>query len=434
MYDKFSVCSEEMPMRALEMIAENIGLSWEYGGFAAAVENFGNASTVPGREKFTVQELYDLDIPGVKKLIKLYINEFTSLYRQNDKYRIYASVPCPTVIAAAFNKTDKVRICTAELCTMVVLRGILGLDVNFGHSGNNRCAMMENRAIYLEESRLPIPDGLWSFGLLCDECCKTDELICANTKIRSWQSFCQRPGQEGRYRMYEEGLREDIASVCAAAGCDISDISKAKNISLRASLLISQISCANSRCPVLKAGTLSLINTAQLCAFGDYEALCKALEMIRKSMRTLPEKKGRKIYNYYIPPCVPELGMIFEEQGMTMVGDAAFLTLPVTENFSADLAGATAANWAATVLSHDGKTNAEHTAKAIKKYGCTGYMTGLFSFDRWLGAGHMLTNGMIESLSDKPVFQLDMDFWGRNMNINKLRDRAETIGCMLKKI
>lgn len=420
-------------MRALELIAENIGLSFgEYGGFAAAVENFGNAATVPGREKFTVQELYDLDIPGVKKLIKLYINEFTSLYRQTDKYRIYASVPCPTVIAAAFNEGQRLRIFTAELCAMVVLRGILGLDVNFGYD-NKRCAMMENRALYLQEKRIPLPDGLWSFGLLCDECCKTDELITAQVNIQSWQSICQRPGQAQRYAYYEKRLREDISSVCAAAGCDIPDAKRARGIALKTAVLISAISCANSSSPVLKAGTLSLINTAQLCAFGDYEALCKALELIRKSMRTLPEKKGSKIYNYYIPPCVPELGKIFEEQGISLVGDAAFLTLPVTESFSGDLAGAAAASWAATVLSHDGKTNACHTVDAIKKYGCAGYMTGLFSFDRWLGAGHILTNGMIESLSAKQVFQLDLDFWGRNMNISKLRDRAETIGCMLEK-
>ena len=344
-----------------------------------------------GRDEFAPEDLYDLDIPGVKELISLYIGEFVSLYEHSDKFRIYASVPCPTVIAAAFNKGENVRIVTAELCAMVVLRGILGLDVNFGYD-DKRCAMMENRALYLQEKRIPLPDGLWSFGLLCDECCKTDELITAQTNIQSWQSICQRPGQTQRYHFYEQRLREDISSVCSAAGCAIPDVESARNTAIKAAVLISGISCATSRCPVLKAGTLSLINTAQLCAFGDYEALCKALELIRKSMRTLPEKKGRKIYNYYIPPCVPELGTIFEEQGISLVGDAAFLTLPVTESFSGDLAGAAAASWAATVLSHDGKTNAGYTAEAIKKYGCAGYMTGLFSFDRWLGAGHILTN------------------------------------------
>lgn len=420
-------------METIEIISKKIGLSAEqYSSFAAALEHFRDVQTAPGRDEFAAGDLYDLDVPGVKELIRLYIAEFAALYEHRDEYRIYATVPCPTVIAAAFNNGENVRIFTAELCAMVVLRGILGLDVNFGYD-NKRCAMMENRALYLQEKRIPLPDGLWGFGLLCDECCKTDELITAQTNIQSWQSICQRPGQTQRYHFYEQRLREDISSVCSAAGCAIPDVERARGFALKTAVLISGISCANSRCPVLKAGTLSLINTAQLCAFGDYEALCMALDMIRKSMRTLPEKKGSKIYNYYIPPCVPELGKIFEEQGISLVGDAAFLTLPVTESFSGDLAGAAAASWAATVLSHDGKTNACHTVDAIKKYGCAGYMTGLFSFDRWLGAGHILTNGMIESLSTKPVFQLALDFWGRNMNISKLRDRAETIGCMLEK-
>jgi len=415
-------------MRALESICEKLKMSSnEHNRFSTALKSFGAAGQVTGRSEYELGDLYDLDVPGVKELMRLYINEFSSLYDHSEKFRIYASVPCPTVVAAAFNETDRVRIFTAELCAMVVLRGMLGLDVNFGATTNNRCAMMENRALYLEEGRLPAPDGLWSFGLLCDECCKTDELITAEAELKNWQSFCPRPGQDGRYQLYEQRLREDISSVCRTAGCDVPDGTKARNTAIKASVLISGISCSNSKRTVLKAGTVSLINTAQLCAFGDIEQLCAALDMIRKRMRALPEKPGKKLYNYYIPPCVPELGTIFERQGVNLAGDAAFLTMPVKERFSDDLAGAAAASWASTVLSHNSKTNAEETAKAIKKYGCCGYMTGMFSFDRWLGAGHRLTDSLIEELTGKPVFQCSADFWGRNINIGKLHDLAETI-------
>lgn len=415
-------------MKELVSICETLELSdRECGRFAAAMSAFGSVAQVNGREDFSLDTLYDLNVPGVRELIKLYIHEFSSLYEKTDAYRIYASVPCPTVLAAAFNESGKVRIFTAELCAMVVLRGVLGLDVNLGHSDNNRCAMMENRALYLETGRLPIPDGLWSFGLLCDECCKMDEWIAAETSLKSWQSFCPKPGSERRFAYYQQRLREDIADVCMAAECVLPESGSVKALSLKASVIIAGISCSNSRKPVLKAGTLSLINTAQLCAFGDMEALCAALDLIRKSMRTMPEKAGKKIYNYYIPPCVPELGAIFERNGIALTGDAAFLTVPLKERFSDDLAGAAAAAWSSSILSYDARTNAERTAEAVKKYHCDGYMTGMFAFDRWLGAGHKLTDGTIEQLSGKPVFQCDTDFWGRNFNREKTENLAETL-------
>lgn len=418
-------------MGEIAAISKQLELSdEEHENFAAALAAFGYAPWVNGREDFPLDELYDLRLPGVKELIKLYINEFSALFEKTDAYRIYASVPCPTALAAAFNEGNKVRVFTAELCAMVVLRGVLGLDVNLGYASNNRCAMMENRALYLKDGRLPMPDGLWSFGLLCDECCKTDELITSEAKMKNWQSFCLRPGINGRFAQYEQKLREDIAEVCKTAGCAIPDMGVAKELAIKASILISSLSCANSRKPVLKAGTLSLVNTAQLCAFGNMRGLCSALESIRKAMRKEKPKQLKKLYNYYIPPCVPELGAIFERNGIVLVGDATFLTMPLKEQFSNDLAGAAAASWASTVLSHDAKTNATETAKAIKKYDCAGYMTGMFSFDRWLGAGHKLTNGMIEMLSGRPVFQCGMDFWGRNFNREKIENLAETIYCL----
>ena len=48
---------------------------------------------------------YDMDIPGVRALLRLYIEEFTALFTSNGLYRVYASVPCPTIIPAALNST-----------------------------------------------------------------------------------------------------------------------------------------------------------------------------------------------------------------------------------------------------------------------------------------------------------------------------------------
>ena len=47
---------------------------------------------------------------------------------------------------------------------------------------------------------------MWSFGLLCDECCKTDELIHDCDGVGQMNSFCAKPYDAMRFVRYEEEL------------------------------------------------------------------------------------------------------------------------------------------------------------------------------------------------------------------------------------
>ena len=373
---------------------------------------------------------YDVEMPGVRKLISLYLDEFTSLFAGDGRFRVYASVPCPTVIAAAFNSGGRVRISTAELCAMIVLHGILGAPTaSVDYNAGGRCAMLQNRREYIESDLIPRPDLLWSFGLLCDECCKTDELIHSANGIRQINSFCAKSYSDTRFRRYEESLRSGISELCAAAVIPEPDGHKAREKANLAAMFCAGICCANAAadCPPLKAATVSLIQTSQLMAFGNIDLLIDALTGIRNDMRCAKRpERITKLYSYYIPPCMPELGAIFEDNGLRLAGSAAFITRPVQHTHSADLAGMAAAAWDSSILSRSSAEYAAETAKAIRKYNCAAYLNGMFEFDRWLGAGHKLTDGEVERLSGRPVLQCGADFWGTDFNRAKIENLAET--------
>lgn len=379
----------------------------------------------------SLESWYDLDIPGVKELLRLYIDELVCLFGEEDVVRVYASVPCPPVLSAAFNLTPRVRVHTAELCAMIVMQGILGLPA-VSQSCGNRCAMLENRRVFIESGHLPRPDVVWSFGLLCDECCKTDEILHGLRGVRQMNTLCTKGDDEARYEHYESALRHGIDELCRLGGVSLPDARLAREKANNAAILSSAICCANASQarPPLKAGTVSLIQTSQIMAFTDIDGLLAAFDTIRKSLRRQKPKDSRgwrKLYTYYIPPCLPQLGAAFEDNRISLVGGAAFITKPVTRPHAPDIAGASAAAWEASILSRPSAEYVSETVKAIKKYDCVGYLNGLFGFDRWLGNIHKLTDREIQRVSERPVFHCPIDFWGRGFNCSRMETQVESI-------
>lgn len=189
---------------------------------------------------------------------------------------------------------------------------------------------------------------MWSFGLLCDECPKKDELIQRTQNCKTISTFCPRNRQgEGAFQYYEASLRDGIQSVCEWAETPVPDGRQAWQKAKLPGILVNTISCKVSGAddPPLKAATLSLLQSTQLMAFGDFAGLLTALQNLLKDLRLLrKDGKRKKLYCYYIPPCFPEFGSVLEENGIALVGGAAFLNTPLKQPCSDDLAGYCAAS------------------------------------------------------------------------------------------
>lgn len=425
-------------MNPLHRICAQLDCPELYAPLENALRHFGFSADGASYGAEHLSEWYDLELSGVQGLLTAYLREFCALYEEPNAYRVYVSVPSPPVLATALNETGKLRVFTAELCAMIVLRGILGISlapVGSCCESRSRCAMLDYRAAFLQQGRIPKPDLLWSFGLLCDECPKNDEAIQSIQGLSTLSTICPRDRRgESDFSYYETALRRDLQQVCAMAGVPVPEGTAAWQTAKQLGLLVSTIAClvSGSAHPPLKAATLSLLQSTLLMAFGDMEGLLSALQTLRREVRSV-RKTGakKKLYCYYIPPCFPELGTIFAQSGIALVGGAAFLTAPVTQPCAEDLAGYCAASWQSCILSRSTADNGTATASAISKEHCDGYLTGLFEFDRWLGDGHRLTAKTIEELTGKPVFECHMDFWGRDVSLSRTELLAETFASML---
>ena len=426
-------------MTALERVCEQLDCPELHKPLETALCRFGFPADAAAYGAEHLTEWYDLELPGVRRLLTAYLKEFCAIYEETPACRIYASVPSPVVLSAALNETGRMRVYTAELCAMIVLRGIFGISLDRFRNcceSQSRCAMLEYRGGFLRQSLIPTPDLLWSFGLLCDECPKTDETIEGIQRVSTLSTICPRDGcGESDFAYYESALWYDLQKVCTAAGTLVPDGAQAWNKAKLLGILVSTISCTASGAayPPLKAATLSLLQSTMLMAFGDLDGLLRVLQELLREVRSIRNDGAKKkLYCYYIPPCAPELGAFFAQNGISLVGGAAFLTAPVTQPYADDLAGYCAASWQSCILSRSTIANAETTAAAIRKEHCAGYLTGMFGFDRWLGAGHRLTAKKIEELSGKLVFECHVDFWGRDLAPSRIELYAETIASMLE--
>lgn len=377
----------------------------------------------------SLESWYDLDLPGVRALLREYLTEFAEIFKPVSRLRIYASVPMPYAMSICINSTGNARIYTAEYCVMVVMGGVFGLNVNsYTTKSCGSCAMLDNRLGFVSQGILPRPDVLLSFGLLCDECCKTDEIL-RQDGIDSVTIRCPHNIEE-RFTVYEKDIEAALSNIEKISGKKIVFDREQRALWMRTQLLISMISCKNNRCPssLLKPGSISLISSIALTSFGKPEAVERALDRIWEDMKSIqPRKRRPKLYCYYIPPCVPRLGEMFRENGIDLVGDSAFISLPIEGSNGNTLPRLCADSWRSSVLSRSNEEYAQETAKKIRQNDCCGYLTGMFSFDRWLGNGHSLTNRYIEKLSGKPVHTLHMDFWGRDFSTTHVLNYVQTI-------
>ena len=418
-----------------DKIQDILGGGAELGELKSALGRLGAAFPPEEELRAKLERWYDMELPGLRRLLSCLLREFRELFRDDGRYRVYSTVPAPNAALMAFNSSGELRCFTPELCIMTVLGGVFGqhAPASCGCGGQvSRCAMLENRKRYIYEATLPKPELLWSFGLLCDEAAKTDELLAAEHGIKRLCAFCPR-GEEG-FSGYERVLREDIESLRRLSGMKAEPDIKACDRWLELSMLINAITCDNNspQGSLLKPGTMSLIHSAGLMLFGCAEELILALREIKRDMKGLERRRSpHRLYCYYIPPVLPDYAGAFMDCGIELIGDAAFISCPPVRGLGRDIAGRCAAAWSGSVLSRSTARLAEETASHMVKYGCEGYLTGMFAFDRWLGNGQALAAGKIEELSGRPVYFNSTDFWGNGYSRDRTETYAETLRSLL---
>ncbi len=392
-------------------------------------------------------EHYDLTLEGVRRIIELYLAEFIDLFRDTDKVLIYATHPAPLYAMLLAGNAGKagIRIKTPEFVVMLVLRSFFGWKEDIKEIWNSvspQCGMNQMRLFLIKNGCIARPAVLWNWNLLCDENFITGEILQQHYPELRGINIARSKGRNTeaeRFQSLCDQIEKALLIIWQELGIDISEnIEKqAWNQWMSLVLTMDSITQLNNKLQgqLLGGNDLALVHSILLTAFSDWLPVMEALKLLHielKDRKKLIERfhseyvRKKCLYCYYVPLTTPEISRLFARYGINLIGNTAFLSCK-TEKYSQKSLSEKIALMCMQILIGNGyETEAEEVCKQLEEYQCRGYLTGMFSNDRWLGGQQRAIAELVEKKSVYPVFFLDMDFWYSN-DLGILEDKIKTI-------
>lgn len=369
---------------------------------------------------------HDLKYEGVRRLLALCLEEFAGLFADEAEDWCELSVPAPLCAMYALQEeAGELRLSTKAFFAQIVLRSILlgRQPLDPSSCPKRRCGLNNMRRTLLTDIPGAVPRCLMQFGVLCDECVKIGEGLEGEPETFS---LCFPAGEkwakayaEHFYERLEESLgvkpgARAFREACALYGRLLRAESDVRRLSLRRSRQL------------LWGNSLALAQSVQLMVSPRNREFIEALELLAVELENAPEGGGEKrIYCFYIPFLQPDIETRFRENGVALVGSAAFLNRKMGPDYG--LAGMTRA-WLDSMLLRAGpEEQCAAIARDMADWGSRIYLTGAFGFDRRLGA---LVPAQRRILKEKYAIDtrvLDVDFWGENAMFGSPLERVDQI-------
>lgn len=410
---------------------------------AAACSHYALGPERVRRAAELLPEHHDLQYCGVRLLLGEYLREALRPFDTDDGKRVCeVSVPAPPQLVLELQSAARrggVHFQTGALAQQVLFRGLLlsrePLDMT--SCSKRRCGLNKMRErLFRDKPGGSEPELLLEFGALCDECAKTGEgLLPAERRVcavlpkrgaqgeREWLSLISkesaRVASEAEERL---GLRRERGDGKFAAGL-YSRLLRAQTELLRL--------CARSGRRPLCGNSLALAQTVQLMAFDEPERVADALELLCSELESAPEtgEPRKRLYCFYIPFLQPELDRRFRENGVDLLGSAAFLYTTGAPGFGT---GCAAAAWLSGMSIAGGlRRECRSIAEEMRRMGCCAYFTGAFAFDRWMGAPDPLRRRILAEEYGVRTLSLDSDFWCENAMFGSVLERVDNLCVQL---
>lgn len=396
-------------------------------------------------------EHYDVTLEGVRRIIELYLAEFTDLFRDTDKVQIYVTHPAPLYVMLLVGNAGEagVRIKTPELIVMLVLRSFFGWKgaiKGVWSPASPQCGMNQMRLFLIESGCIARPAVLWNWSLLCDENCMTGEILKRHYPELQGINITRSEGrhtEEERFQALCNQIEKALLKIRQELNLDISESVEKQAWSLWMSLVMTMdsITQLNNKLQgqLLGGNDLALVHSILLTAFSDWTPVMEALKLLHIELKDKKKRieyfsneyDGKKcLYCYYVPLTTPEVSGIFARYGIKLIGNTAFLSRRMEKYSQKSLSEKIALMCMKILIGNGCEAEAEGVCKQLEEYRCRGYLTGMYAYDRWLGGQQSAIAELVEKKSGYPVFFLDMDFWNANA-LEILEDRIREIAKML---
>lgn len=407
---------------------------------AGAINHFNISAKQIMEASVKLPKHYNLTVKGIRRIIELYLGEFIELFKDADKVQIYTTHPTPpyVMMLAANAGEGTIKIKTPEFVVMLVLRSFFGWKREVKGESESvcpHCGMNQMRLFLIESGCIAPPEVLWNWGLLCDVNNKTGGVLQKNYPDIIGMDITQLKGHftgQERFQYLSMQIKQKFHM-------EISESAERKAWDQWISLILTMESITElnnkTQGQLLGGNDLALFQSILLTAFSDWIPVIEAVKLLfielkdRKKQMEYSEKNC--LYCYYVPLTIPEVSTIFAGYGINLIGNTAFLSYKAERYPQQSLSDKIASMCMQILISNDHAAEAQEVCKRLKEYRCRGYLTGMFSNDRWIGGNQKDIARLIEKESGYPVFFLDMDFWDNN-NLEILEDRIKIIAERIK--
>lgn len=368
---------------------------------------------------------HQLCYAGVRKLLSLCLEELAAEFEDDGKKTCFVSVPAPACAIYALQKAaPDISFRSSAFFAQIFLRGILqnktALDMS--SCSKRRCGLNKMYYRFLCFPPVKLPEYQLIFGVLCDECAKTGEDI---------------GGMKRFILSFPENLKNASAVVNGFYKrlCNEFAFTPASNELKYAYALYGRLLSAEKRIlelcsrddrEALWGNSLALAQSVQLMSSPRIEEFIDALELLVHELESAPYNEGQKrIYCFYIPFLQPDVERQFRENGVALLGNAAFLESK--KSLGLGLGGMTAAWLESMALRTGPAEQCALIAAEMERMGCMTYLTGAFNFDRRMGALLPLQRKILKQEHSITTHVLDADFWCENAMFGSLDERIDHI-------
>ena len=413
---------------------------------------------------------FDLSMEGVRKLIGCYTVEAIDLTKAaerkaNGEKIVYGILPAHTSFYRAFKFTDP------KVNTYFVDMDYLGFMQTFFHKiapvleyaeehgirlGCRHCALNKTKYAILSTGIVPMPDVNWTWGFICDQAPKTEELLQESWDSRYTMVNSRFPhhghAHENEYQNEDmvkylgAVMRDGYEQVCKILNIKVDEKAIWQALEERMDYLRKfeelydfmaiDPPTLNGEIHLLLAHALYSVFNTGFEYFNDaVEAIIREVkDRVAKGKGIVP-KGSPKGMMWFVPLCNPFIMRLFEENGCaiaycdSLLPSKADLELPkFTDPFEANaeafLKEAMITNWG---------RKADLTIEKMERYNIDFMIWGFEDYDRWLASDQKMCLAYVQKKTGKPCFYIEGDSWeDRDYSEEALRTRIETVCEIVK--
>lgn len=411
-----------------------------------------------------VKQLYSIELPCVRKMLKIWIKELIALVMAKDEKEkiVYAIMPSPAEsYLAAMLASDKLYVGYPDYVFQI------GLGAIFGHlnplleaaerygmtPGGGHCGLNKTRLGAHALGIIPKGDLSMAWGIICDEGPKTDELIhevfgmpvvyldrCQDDPLNLFPNV-----NEFTMEYMVGEIKRAYAKFAQIVGVEITNQMVIKAVKIlfdyMENLVNVQSLMKNDPLPLSQADMILFIMVTQLC-IRDYEGATEAVKMLREEVKQrveekqgiLPEGSPRVLWANHFPLPDPGIVKMVEEVGIASpLSEIFYVTIQPPSKIFDDPIETIAYRFVSMGLTTSVTGRAKDIIHIFKEWDLDGILWFNHVPCKVIGTDSLMIKKLLKKELKVPIIVVEGDIYdARFYNRQQIRTRVESFAEMLK--